>query len=66
MTNYTGHRQPASIVCTRTKEEHDAIVAMRGRPYTDDGMRCKNVDAPDTSPVSLIDTYIHDNARSVT
>jgi hypothetical protein len=42
-----------------TKEEHDAIVAMRGRPYTADPMReARPVDVHDTSSPSLIDNYI--------
>lgn len=41
-----------------TKEEHDLIVAMRGRPYTADPMKEANPGDIDTTSLSLIDTYI--------
>ena len=49
-----------SIVCAPLKAEHDAVVAMRGRPFTDDGMVVKSAGLPDAAAVSLIDTYIND------
>jgi hypothetical protein len=46
-----------------TKAEHDAIVAMRGRPYTDDGMRQVAHRADVDANPSLIDTYINNAER---
>jgi hypothetical protein len=49
-----------------TKEQHDAIVAMRGRPFTDDGMRPAKTESdagdPDVATGSIIDRVIA-NAR---
>ena len=48
----------AEVVCAPTKTEHDLIVALRGRPFTDDGMRVRNLDAPADNPTSLVDSYV--------
>lgn len=51
---------------TPTKSEHDAIVAMRGRPFTDDGMRPAKTesDAGDGETThSIIDRVIAQSRR---
>jgi hypothetical protein len=57
MSDFRQHWGPA---CAPTREEHDAIVAMRGRPYTCDGMRQVAHRADIDANPSLIDTYIND------
>ena len=41
-----------------TKEEHDAYVAERGRPATQDAMREARNDDPHDDAMSLVDSYV--------
>ena len=41
-----------------TKDDHDIIVAARGRNLTDDSMREAKPDEDQTATTSLIDTYL--------
>ena len=48
-----------------TREEHDAVVARKGRPYTDTGMRAVRLDDADIpANLSLVDQVIADSRRS--
>ena len=40
-----------------TREEHDLIVAMRGRPYTAEPMRAAERVDTDSATPSVVDTY---------
>ena len=47
---------------TPTKEQHDAVVAAKGRPYTDKGMRSRRTAddiAPDLAGLTVVDEYIN-------
>lgn len=52
---------------TPTKEEHDAIVAMRGRPFTADPMRAAKTESdagdPDVATGSIIDRIVAQSRR---
>lgn len=45
-----------------TKDQHDAVVARRGRPFTDSGMREAGLPVDDTvSSLSIVDRVIADS-----
>jgi len=50
-----------------TKEEHDAVVARKGRPYTDNGMRhARQIDDDSASaPMTALDGVIADSRRAL-
>jgi hypothetical protein len=48
------------------KEDHDAIVAARGRNVTDETMRDARPDEDQTATTSLIDTYINNRRGTPT
>jgi len=49
-----------------TKEQHDAIVAAKGRPYTDRGMRSARSadDISDTAGLTIIDEYVNHSRKA--
>ena len=59
-------RDASTLVCAPTREEHDAIVAARGRPFTDTGMVVKAPKIPDGmhTEASVVDRYITPKGKS--
>jgi hypothetical protein len=51
---------------TPTKEQHDAVVAAKGRPYTDRGMRAaRSADgiAPEVAGLTIVDEYVNHHRK---
>ena len=49
-----------------TREQHDAVVAAKGRPYTDTGMRSRRTAddiAPDLAGLTIVDEYINHHRK---
>ncbi len=61
--SYSSDRQDA-IVCAPTREEHDILVGIRGRSFTDSGIRPHSLDMPVAEAVSIIDTYVAEYQRA--